>query len=174
MIRSGHYKKFLMDSIVTMRNNRYVVPVRAEHRSEVPGIVHDMSSSGSTVFVEPQSVVSANNELHELEIKEKAEIDRILYELSAEVAEISDELKYNYETIMYLDFVFAKASLAIGMKAVRPLLNGEGRIDIKKGRHPLIDARASWRRRVSTFPRATAPRSPCSTTSSPTLATSRA
>ncbi len=142
MIRSGHYKKFLMDSIVTMRNNRYVVPVRAEHRNEVPGIVHDMSSSGSTVFVEPQSVVSANNELHELEIKEKAEIDRILYELSAEVAEISDELKYNYETIMYLDFVFAKASLAIGMKAVRPLLNGEGRIDIKKGRHPLIDARA--------------------------------
>lgn len=139
MVRSGHYQKFLMDNIVTMRNNRYVVPVKAEFRGEVPGIVHDMSASGSTVFVEPSSVVNANNELHELEIKEKAEIDRILFELSNKVAEISEELKYNYDTIMYLDFVFAKAKLALDMKAICPKLNHDGKINIIKGRHPLID-----------------------------------
>ncbi len=139
MVRSQHYKKYLMDAIVTMRNNRYVVPVKAEHRSEVPGIVHDMSSSGSTVFIEPQSVVSLNNDLHELELKERTEIERIFYELSAEAAEISDELKYNYDTIMYLDFVFAKARLALEMKAVCPKLNSDGRINIIRGRHPLID-----------------------------------
>ncbi len=141
MIRSGHYRKFLMDNIVTMRNNRYVVPVKAEFKGEIPGIVHDVSSSGSTVFIEPSGVVSANNELHELEIKERTEIDRILFELSNKVAEVSEELKYNYDTIMYLDFVFAKASLARDMRAICPNLNTEGRINIIKGRHPLIDKR---------------------------------
>lgn len=141
MIKSGHYRKFLMDNIVTMRNNRYVVPVKAEFKGEVPGIVHDVSSSGSTVFIEPSGVVSANNELHELEIKERAEIERILFELSNKVAEVSEELKYNYDTIMYLDFVFAKASLARDMNAICPNLNTEGRINIIKGRHPLIDRR---------------------------------
>ncbi len=139
MVRSGHYQKFLMDNIVTMRNNRYVVPVKAEHRSEVPGIVHDMSSTGSTVFVEPAAVVNANNELHELEIKEKAEIDRILFELSNLVGEISEEVRYNYEGIIDLDFIFAKSKLALDMKAVCPKLNKEGRLSIIKGRHPLID-----------------------------------
>lgn len=139
MVRSGHYQKFLMDNIVTMRNNRYVVPVKAEHRSEVPGIVHDMSASGSTVFIEPSSVVNANNELHELEIKEKAEIEKVLYELSNRVAEISEQVKYNYETLILIDFIFAKAKLALDMKAVCPKLNTDGKIKIVKGRHPLID-----------------------------------
>lgn len=139
MVRSPHYKKFLMDAIVTIRDDRYVVPVKAEHRSEVPGIVHDMSSSGSTVFIEPQSVVNLNNDLHELEIKERAEIERIFFELSAKVAEITDELKYDYDIIMYLDFIFAKARLALDMKAVCPKLNSQGRINLKKCRHPLIE-----------------------------------
>ena len=139
MVRSGHYQKFLMDNIVTMRNNRYVVPVKAEHRSEVPGIVHDMSASGSTVFIEPSSIVNANNELHELEIKEKAEIEKVLYELSNKVAEISEQVKYNYETLILIDFIFAKAKLALDMKAVCPKLNTDGKIKIVKGRHPLID-----------------------------------
>ena len=139
MVRSGHYQKFLMDNIVTMRNNRYVVPVKAEHRSEVPGIVHDMSASGSTVFIEPSSVVNANTELHELEIKEKAEIEKVLYELSNKVAEISEQVKYNYETLILIDFIFAKAKLALDMKAVCPKLNTDGKIKIVKGRHPLID-----------------------------------
>ena len=139
MVRSGHYQKFLMDNIVTMRNNRYVVPVKAEHRSEVPGIVHDMSASGSTVFIEPSSVVNANNELHELEIKEKAEIEKVLYELSNKVAEISEQVKYDYETLILIDFIFAKAKLALDMKAVCPKLNTDGKIKIVKGRHPLID-----------------------------------
>ena len=139
MVRSGHYQKFLMDNIVTMRNNRYVVPVKSEHRSEVPGIVHDMSASGSTVFIEPSSVVNANNELHELEIKEKTEIEKVLYELSNKVAEISEQVKYDYETLILIDFIFAKAKLALDMKAVCPKLNTDGKIKIVKGRHPLID-----------------------------------
>lgn len=139
MIRSSKYQKFLMDNIVTMRNNRYVVPVKAEHRADVPGIVHDMSASGGTVFIEPSSVVNANNELHELEIKEKAEIERVLYELSAEVGEFAEPLEYDYETIINIDFIFAKAKLALDMKAVCPNLNESGEINIIKGRHPLID-----------------------------------
>lgn len=139
MVRSSHYQKYLMDNIVTMRNNRYVVPVKAEHRSEVPGIVHDMSASGSTVFIEPSSVVNANNELHELEIKEKAEIDKILFELSNEAAEFSEELEYNYGTVINIDFIFAKAKLALDMKAICPKLNNNCEVNIIKGRHPLID-----------------------------------
>lgn len=139
LVRSERYRKLLMDNIVTMRNNRYVVPVKAEHRGEVAGIVHDMSSSGSTVFIEPSGVVNANNELHELEIKEKSEIDRILFELSNMVGGISEQLKYNYDTIIMIDFIFAKAKLALDMKAVCPKINSSGRISIIKGRHPLID-----------------------------------
>ncbi len=139
MVRSAHYQKFLQDAIVTMRNNRYVVPVKAEFRSEIAGIVHDMSSSGSTVFIEPAGVVNANNELHELSIKEKAEIERILAELSQKVAEECDNLKYTYDALIDIDLVFAKAKLAIDMKGICPKLNNEGRINIIKGRHPLID-----------------------------------
>ncbi len=139
MIHSSHYQKFLQDPIVTMRNNRYVLPVKAEHRSDVRGIAHDISSSGGTVFIEPESVVNANNELHELEIKEKAEIERILMELSENVAEIAEVLDLNYDTLIHLDFVLAKARLALDMNAVCPHLSQEGHINIRKGRHPLID-----------------------------------
>lgn len=139
MIHSAHYQKFLQDPIVTMRNNRYVVPVKAEHRGDVRGIAHDMSASGGTVFIEPESVVNANNELHELEIREKAEIEKILMELSGLVAEICEDLEINFDTLIHLDFVFAKARLALDMKAICPKLNNNGQIKIIKGRHPLID-----------------------------------
>ena len=139
MIHSPHYLKFLQDPIVTLRNDRYVVPVKAECKGDVPGIVHDMSASGGTLFVEPSGVVDANNELQTLSVKEKAEIEKILAELTAVVAEIADPVKYNYETIIDIDFVFAKAKLSVKQKAVCPEMNSDGKINIKKGRHPLID-----------------------------------
>lgn len=139
MIRSQHYRKFLQDAIVTVRNNRYVVPVKSEHRTDIKGIVHDMSASGSTVFIEPEAVVNANNDLHELEIKEKAEIERILLELSDLAASITEDIVFDFDIITHLDFVFAKAKLAIDMKAVKPILNDNGYINIHNGRHPLID-----------------------------------
>ncbi len=139
MIHSAHYRKFLQDAIVTFRNDRYVVPVKAECRGDVPGIVHDMSASGGTVFIEPSAVVEANNELRTLTAREKLEIERVLAELSAELSEISDTLKYDYEAIIDIDLLFAKAKLAADMKAVRPFVNNEGRLNIKNGRHPLLD-----------------------------------
>ncbi len=139
MIRSQNYRKMLQDAIVTVRNNRYVVPVKSEYRGEVRGIAHDMSASGSTVFIEPDSVVNANNELHELSIRERAEIERILLEISAEAAEMIEEIQIDYDTLIHLDFVFAKAKLALDMKACNPILNNDGIIQIKQGRHPLID-----------------------------------
>lgn len=142
MIHSQTYKKMLQDPIVTVRNNRYVVPVKAEHRADVRGIAHDMSSSGSTVFIEPESVLNANNELHELAIREKHEIERILFEISAEAAEIAEDITIDFDTLIHLDFVFAKAKLALYMKAVPPILNSDGIIRIHKGRHPLIDKKS--------------------------------
>ncbi len=139
MIHSQHYRKFLQEPIVTVRNNRYVVPVKAECRGDVRGIVHDMSSSGSTVFVEPESVVNANNELNELSIKEKTEIERILLELSLEASEIVEDIKLDFDILTHLDFVFAKAKLSLDIKGITPKLTGDGSILIKKGRHPLID-----------------------------------
>lgn len=139
MIHSQTYKKYLQDPIVTVRNNRYVVPVKSEYRTEIRGIAHDMSSSGSTVFIEPESVVNANNELHELSLKERNEIERILLELSNSVAEIKEEISLDFDTLIHLDFVFAKARLSIEMKAVAPVLNKDGLISVNKGRHPLID-----------------------------------
>ncbi len=142
MIHSQSYKKILQDQLVTVRNNRYVVPVKAEHRGEVKGITHDMSSSGSTLFVEPEGVVNANNELHELSVREKNEIERILLEISGEVAEIIEDVRLDFDTLIHLDFVFAKARLSLDMKATAPVLNRDGVIRIKSGRHPLIDKRA--------------------------------
>lgn len=139
MVHSGHYQKFLQDSLVTMRNGRYVVPVKAEHRGDVRGIVHDISSSGGTVFIEPETVVNANNELHELALREKAEIERILMEISQQLAELSEPMLLNFDTLIHLDFVLAKARLALDMKAICPPLNSEGRLLIKNGRHPLIE-----------------------------------
>ncbi len=139
MIKSPTYQRFLQEPIVTMRGDRYVVPVKAEFRGEIKGLVHDISGSGSTLFVEPMGVVEANNELRVLKSQEQDEIDRIIAELSAEVAEASDKIKNNYELIVILDFIFAKAKLAYKQKAFRPIVNDKGFVNIINGRHPLID-----------------------------------
>ncbi len=139
MVRSPHYIKFLQDPIVTLRNDRYVVPVKAECRGDVPGIVHDMSASGGTLFVEPSGVVAANNELQELSVKEKNEIEKILAGLTDLVSDIVEQIRCNYENIIELDLVYAKAKLANKQKAICPDVNTDGRILIRNGRHPLID-----------------------------------
>ena len=139
MIHSSHYSKFLRDSIVTQRNGRFVVPVKNEHRGEVSGMVHDTSGSGATVFIEPQAVVDANNEIKVLQSKEKDEIERILSELSVMTGEFQDTIKISFDSATSLDIIFAKAHLAYKMKASRPLLNADGEIYLKKARHPLID-----------------------------------
>lgn len=139
IIHSEHYRKFLQESIITVRNNRYVVPLKAEHKGEINGIVHDMSASGGTLFVEPASVVNANNELHELAAKEQREIERVLAELSAEVAEGIEEIEESYESLVNIDLIFAKAKYSLDIKGVCPALNDEGKMSIKQGRHPLLD-----------------------------------
>lgn len=141
MIHSGHYSKFLRESIVTQRNGRFVIPVKNEHRGEVSGMVHDTSGSGATVFIEPQAVVDANNEIKVLQSKEKDEIDRILSELSVMTGEFQDTIKISFDAATALDIIFAKAHLAYKMKASRPLLNADGEIYLKKARHPLIDTK---------------------------------
>lgn len=140
IIHSTHYQKFLQEPIVTQRSGRYVVPVKAEHRADVPGLVHDMSSSGATVFIEPVSVVDANNEIKILESREREEIKRILYELSLEAGNFSESIKHSYDSAVQIDLIFAKARLAYKMKATMPLLNKDGKILLKKARHPLLDA----------------------------------
>ena len=139
MIHSQYYRKFLQDPIVTVRNGRYVVPVKAECRGEVRGIAHDMSASGSTVFTEPEGVVNANNDLSELAIKERAEIEKVLLDISNDAAERIEEIKHDFETLIHIDFVVAKARLALDMRAVMPKMNRSGVFKINKGRHPLID-----------------------------------
>ena len=139
LIRSDAAKGCLQDAVVTIRNGRYVVPVKAEFRSHISGLIHDTSSSGSTVFIEPMAVVEANNEIRVLSNAEKEEIDRILSSLSLQVAERSDIIKYSFETLCELDLIFAKAKLGFDMKASVPLLNGDGIIELKKARHPLLD-----------------------------------
>jgi len=138
MIRSPRYQKFLQEPIVTQRNGRFVVPVKNENRGEVPGLVHDTSSSGATVFIEPMGVVEANNEIKVLQSKERDEIDRILTELSAEAGSFADSIKASYECAVELNLIFAKAQLAYEMKAAPPLLNDEGVIELRRARHPLI------------------------------------
>ncbi len=140
MVNSQNTRTNLQDFVITMRNGRYCLPVKADCKGNVPGMVHDQSSTGSTIFVEPMSVVQMNNELRELAAKEKEEIERILAELSALTGEKTEELKTNLQILSHLDFVFAKASLSKQMKAAEPLLNDEGRIKIKQGRHPLLNA----------------------------------
>lgn len=139
MTRSSHFQKFLRESIVTMRNGRYVVPVKAEHRGEISGLVHDTSSSGATVFIEPAGVVEANNEIKVLQSKERDEIDRILFELSTEAGGFYQSIKSSYECAVELNLIFAKAKLAYEMKASLPLVNDKGCINLKNARHPLID-----------------------------------
>lgn len=139
LIHSSHYQQFLQEVIITQRNGRFVVPVKAECRGNVPGLVHDTSSTGATVFIEPASVVDANNDIKVLQGKERDEIMRILYELSAESGDFAESIKHSYESAIRLNLIFAKAHLAYKMKATKPILNNEGIICLKKARHPLID-----------------------------------
>ena len=137
--RSPSYQKFLQEPIVTIREGRFVVPVKAECRNEVPGLVHDPSASGSTVFVEPMGAVEANNEVRVLQSQEKKEMERILAELSAEAGNFADTIARSYAAAVGLNVIFAKAALAYKMKATRPKLNQDGRIVLRRARHPLID-----------------------------------
>lgn len=136
---NGSYRTYLQDAVITMRDNRYCIPVKSEHKGNVPGMVHDQSSTGSTLFIEPAVVVELNNQLKELALKEKEEIERILAELSASAGEHTEELADNFRLLTKLDFIFAKAGLAIDMNASRPLFNQNRYINIRRGRHPLLD-----------------------------------
>ena len=139
VISSPAYSKYLREPIITIRQGRYVVPVKSECRNEVPGLVHDVSATGSTYFVEPMSAVNANNALRELELKEKKEIERILAELSAEAAGYREAIDLNFKMLVQLDVIFAKARLAYRMRAWAPIMNDKGKIDLRNARHPLID-----------------------------------
>ena len=139
IISSPAYSKYLRDPIITIRGGRYVVPVKSEHKADVPGLVHDVSATGSTYFVEPMSAVNANNALRELEIKEKKEIERILAELSAETAAHRENINLNVAMLIRLDVIFAKAKLGYRMRGWAPLMNDKGRIELRNARHPLID-----------------------------------
>jgi MutS2 family protein len=139
LIHSQTHQKHLQDAIVTMRSGRYVVPVKAEHRGEVAGLIHDSSASGATVFIEPMAVVEANNEIRILKAQEIEEISRILLELSGEVGGFADEIVEGFQFATQIDLIFAKAHLAYKMKATLPLINMQGKIKIERGRHPLID-----------------------------------
>ena len=141
VISSPAYAKFLREPIITIRQGRYVVPVKSECKNDVPGLVHDVSATGSTYFVEPMSAVNANNALRELELKEKKEIERILAELSAEAAAYREAINLDYAMLVQLDVIFAKAKLAYRMRAWAPVMNDQGRVDLRKARHPLIDAK---------------------------------
>lgn len=139
IIRSSDYSKFLQDPIITVRGDRFVVPVKSECRGSFPGLVHDQSTSGATIFIEPMSVVELNNDIRELKSKEKVEIERILAELTLKVSENIDIINVNNDILSQMDFIFAKAKLAIDTKSMPPNINSQGRINIKNGRHPLIN-----------------------------------
>jgi len=141
IVKSSEKSKYLQDSIITQRDGRFVVPVKAEFRNEIPGIVHDTSGTGSTVFIEPMGVVEVNNELRVLEVQEREEVQRILFELSSEAASFYDTASVSYDALVELCVIFAKASLAYKMHASKPQLNQEGIIDLHCARHPLIDAK---------------------------------
>lgn len=136
---NGSLRTYLQDAVVTMRDNRYCIPVKSEYKGQVPGIVHDQSSTGSTFFIEPTAIVNLNNELKELSIKEQEEIEAVLASLSAQAASHTEALAENQKSMTMLDFIFAKASLAMEQNATMPLFNTEHQIRIRKGRHPLID-----------------------------------
>ena len=139
VISSPAYAKFLREPIITIRQGRYVVPVKSECRGDVPGLVHDVSATGSTYFIEPMSAVNANNALRELELKEKKEIERILAELSAEAAAYRENIDLDFRMLVQLDVIFAKARLGYRMRAWAPIMNDQGRVELRNARHPLID-----------------------------------
>ncbi|RNA70275.1 endonuclease MutS2 [Alteribacter keqinensis] len=138
MTRSSSKRKMLSDAIITIRNDRYVIPVKQEYRGQFGGLVHDQSSSGATLFIEPDAVVAINNQLREARVKERQEIERILHELTAEVSEEGENLQTVVDTMEEVDFLFAKSYYSREIKASQPELNGDGRLDFKKARHPLI------------------------------------
>ena len=139
LITSPAYAKFLRDPIITLRQDRYVVPVKAEFKNEIPGLIHDVSSTGSTYFVEPMSSVNANNALRELLLKEKKEIERILAELSADAAAHRETISEDYRLLVELDVIFARAKLSFRMKATAPEIREDGQLELRQARHPLID-----------------------------------
>ena len=136
---NGPLRSYLQDAIITMRGDRYCIPVKAEYRSQVNGLIHDQSATGSTLFIEPMAVVKLNNDLKELYAKEQEEIQVILARLSVEVAEYIDEIRTNYQVLSELDFIFAKGALALSMNGSKPIFNTNGYIHIRQGRHPLLD-----------------------------------
>ena len=138
---NGSCRNYLQDAVITMRDNRYCIPVKAEYKSQVPGMVHDQSSTGSTFFIEPAAVVELNNKLKELSIQEKEEIERILADLSLQTAGHTEEIMEDQKIMTFLDFTFAKAGLAMDQNATRPLFNTDRYINIRKGRHPLLPAK---------------------------------
>lgn len=138
---NGSLRNYLQDTIITMRGDRYCLPVKAEYRSQVQGLIHDQSSTGSTLFIEPMAVVKLNNDLKELYAQEQEEIQAILASLSGEAAQYVEEIRADYRALTDLDFIFARGALALSMNASRPVLNTEGRIHIRDGRHPLLDAK---------------------------------
>ena len=139
IISSPTYGKILQENIITQRDGRFVVPVKAEHKGDLPGLVHDISSSGATLFVEPMGVVQANNELIELEAKEQKEIERILAELSAEAAAHREDIQWDYDALVHLDLIFARGQLSYKMDGIRPEVRRDGAIHLRKARHPLLD-----------------------------------
>lgn len=139
VISSSAYSRALREPIVTIRSGRFVVPVKSECKNEIPGLVHDVSASGSTFFVEPMQAVNANNELRELQIKEQKEIERILAELSAEAAAYREPINQNYRMLVTLDTIFARAKLSYSMKAIEPVIHTDGGLELRNARHPLID-----------------------------------
>ena len=136
---NGSLRTYLQDPIITMRGDRYCIPVKAEYRGQVQGLIHDQSSTGSTLFIEPMAVVKLNNDLKELYAKEQEEIQAILARLSEEAAQYIGEIRADYRALTDLDFIFARGALALSMRGSRPLFNEEGRIRIREGRHPLLD-----------------------------------
>ncbi len=139
IIRSDDKQKYIQDALVTMRQDRFVIPVKTEHKNRIKGLVHDQSSSGSTSYIEPMAVVELNNELRQLDAQENAEIEKILLEISMLVADYIDELSVNQQILSYLDFAIAKGRLALDMKANAPTFNNKGEVRIKNGRHPLLN-----------------------------------
>lgn len=136
---NGSCRAYLQDAVITMRNNRYCIPVKAEHKNQVPGMIHDQSSTGSTIFIEPAAIVALNNQLKELALKEQEEIEVILSDLSLQAAQHTESLSQNQRFMTALDFIFAKASLAMEQNATAPIFNTKKYIHIRKGRHPLLD-----------------------------------
>ena len=138
-VSSPTYSKYLQESLITQRDGRFVIPVKSEHRGDIPGMVHDVSSSGATLFIEPAQVVDANNQIKILLGKEKAEIERILAELTADVADFSDAIAADYDVLCKLDFIFAKARFSFALNACAPEISEKTQVNLLRARHPLLD-----------------------------------